>query len=138
MFLIAPLTYGGAAGLALDAQKRPALYALNSATDAAFYVLNSSTDSAAALQGSLVFDAHAQHTGPAELAKKKMASPSLSRTEDGEGKGDSSSSSSDAEAGDTPNETQPSPTFSSFAPKHQRRAGGGGVPLPAASARILA
>jgi hypothetical protein len=137
MSLIAPLTFGGAAGLALDAQKRPALYALNSATDAALYVLNSSTDSAAALQGSLVFDAHAQHTGPAELAKKKMASPSLSRTEDEEGKGDDSSS-SDAEAGDTPNETQPSPTFSSFAPKHQRRAGGGGVLLPAASARILA
>jgi hypothetical protein len=126
----------------LDAQKRPALYVLNSATDAALYVLNSSTDSAAALQGSLVFDAHVQHTGPAELAGKKMTSPSLSRTEDEEGKGDASSSSSspssDAEAGDTPNETQPSPTFSSFAPKHQRRAAGGGVLLPAACACILA
>ena len=122
----------------MDAQKRPALSVLNSATDAALYVPNSSTDSAAALQGSLVFDAHAQHTGPAELVEKKIASPSLSRTEDEEGKGDSSSSSSDAEAGDTPNETQPSPTFSSFAPKHQRRAAGGGVLLPAACACILA
>ena len=127
MSLIAPLTCGGAAGLALDVQKRPALNAFNCSTDAALYVLNSSTDSAAALQGSLVFDAHAQHTGPAELAGNKMASPSLSRTEDEEGKGDSSSSSSDAEAGDTPNETQPSPTFSNFAPKHQRRAACGGV-----------